>query len=149
MRAQGEDRGEQRRECRGGERNAGEDSVNAHSACHRRANAIEDYVHRIGRTGRAGRTGVAHSFMTVCQWTLPPCATWRCAGGLSVCLCWHVCVRVRCLCTRQRERDHMCRLPTHEITHVSAVAAARESCVRQPAACTSPGAWRRNQRDVV
>jgi ATP-dependent RNA helicase DBP3 len=25
---------------------------------------IEDYVHRIGRTGRAGKTGVAHTFFT-------------------------------------------------------------------------------------
>ena len=25
---------------------------------------IEDYVHRIGRTGRAGKDGVAHSFFT-------------------------------------------------------------------------------------
>jgi ATP-dependent RNA helicase DBP3 len=25
---------------------------------------IEDYVHRIGRTGRAGQTGVAHTFFT-------------------------------------------------------------------------------------
>ena len=25
---------------------------------------IEDYVHRIGRTGRAGKQGVAHSFIT-------------------------------------------------------------------------------------
>merc|ERR1712115_358690 len=25
---------------------------------------IEDYVHRIGRTGRAGREGVAHTFFT-------------------------------------------------------------------------------------
>jgi ATP-dependent RNA helicase DDX5/DBP2 len=27
-------------------------------------NSIEDYVHRIGRTGRAGAKGVAHSFVT-------------------------------------------------------------------------------------
>ena len=27
-------------------------------------NSIEDYVHRIGRTGRAGATGIAHSFIT-------------------------------------------------------------------------------------
>merc|ERR1740115_569142 len=26
--------------------------------------ALEDYVHRIGRTGRAGATGTAHSFFT-------------------------------------------------------------------------------------
>lgn len=26
---------------------------------------IEDYVHRIGRTGRAGRTGIAHTLFTV------------------------------------------------------------------------------------
>jgi ATP-dependent RNA helicase DBP3 len=26
---------------------------------------IEDYVHRIGRTGRAGKTGVAHTFFHV------------------------------------------------------------------------------------
>jgi ATP-dependent RNA helicase DBP3 len=26
---------------------------------------IEDYVHRIGRTGRAGKTGIAHTFFTV------------------------------------------------------------------------------------
>lgn len=25
---------------------------------------IEDYVHRIGRTGRGGKTGVAHTFFT-------------------------------------------------------------------------------------
>ena len=25
---------------------------------------IEDYIHRIGRTGRAGRTGIAHTFFT-------------------------------------------------------------------------------------
>ena len=25
---------------------------------------IEDYVHRIGRTGRAGKKGVSYSFMT-------------------------------------------------------------------------------------
>lgn len=29
-----------------------------------RPNTIEDYVHRIGRTGRAGATGVAVSFFT-------------------------------------------------------------------------------------
>eukprot|EP01102_Stenamoeba_stenopodia_P010563 TRINITY_DN3202_c0_g1_i1.p1 TRINITY_DN3202_c0_g1~~TRINITY_DN3202_c0_g1_i1.p1 ORF type:complete len:264 (+),score=81.99 TRINITY_DN3202_c0_g1_i1:567-1358(+) len=28
---------------------------------------VEDYVHRIGRTGRAGRTGVAHTFFTVME----------------------------------------------------------------------------------
>lgn len=27
-------------------------------------NSIEDYVHRIGRTGRAGAKGQAHSFVT-------------------------------------------------------------------------------------
>lgn len=27
-------------------------------------NCIEDYVHRIGRTGRAGAKGIAHSFFT-------------------------------------------------------------------------------------
>jgi ATP-dependent RNA helicase DDX5/DBP2 len=27
-------------------------------------NQAEDYVHRIGRTGRAGATGVSYSFMT-------------------------------------------------------------------------------------
>lgn len=26
---------------------------------------VEDYIHRIGRTGRAGRKGVAHTFFTV------------------------------------------------------------------------------------
>ena len=26
---------------------------------------VEDYVHRIGRTGRAGKTGIAHTFFTV------------------------------------------------------------------------------------
>jgi ATP-dependent RNA helicase DBP3 len=25
---------------------------------------VEDYVHRIGRTGRAGATGVSHTFFT-------------------------------------------------------------------------------------
>eukprot|EP00854_Cymbomonas_tetramitiformis_P006863 gene6863-8197_t len=25
---------------------------------------VEDYVHRIGRTGRAGKTGVSHTFFT-------------------------------------------------------------------------------------
>jgi len=29
---------------------------------HARRLTIEDYVHRIGRTGRAGKTGVAHTF---------------------------------------------------------------------------------------
>ena len=28
------------------------------------AKSIEDYTHRIGRTGRAGKTGVAVSFLT-------------------------------------------------------------------------------------
>jgi len=28
---------------------------------------VEDYVHRIGRTGRAGRTGVAHTFFTIME----------------------------------------------------------------------------------
>lgn len=27
-------------------------------------NCIEDYVHRIGRTGRAGAKGLAHTFFT-------------------------------------------------------------------------------------
>jgi ATP-dependent RNA helicase DDX5/DBP2 len=27
-------------------------------------NSIEDYVHRIGRTGRAGQTGEAYAFFT-------------------------------------------------------------------------------------
>jgi len=27
-------------------------------------NSVEDYVHRIGRTGRAGAKGQSHSFMT-------------------------------------------------------------------------------------
>jgi len=27
-------------------------------------NCIEDYVHRIGRTGRAGEKGIAYSFFT-------------------------------------------------------------------------------------
>ena len=27
-------------------------------------NSIEDYVHRIGRTGRAGAKGIAYSFFT-------------------------------------------------------------------------------------
>lgn len=27
-------------------------------------NQIEDYIHRIGRTGRAGKTGVAYSYFT-------------------------------------------------------------------------------------
>jgi superfamily II DNA/RNA helicase len=26
--------------------------------------AIEDYIHRIGRTGRAGEIGISHSFLT-------------------------------------------------------------------------------------
>jgi superfamily II DNA/RNA helicase len=26
---------------------------------------VEDYVHRIGRTGRAGKSGIAHTFFTV------------------------------------------------------------------------------------
>ncbi len=26
---------------------------------------IEDYVHRIGRTGRGGKKGIAHTFFTV------------------------------------------------------------------------------------
>ena len=26
---------------------------------------IEDYIHRIGRTGRAGKTGLSHTFFTV------------------------------------------------------------------------------------
>eukprot|EP00976_Prorocentrum_cordatum_P068264 1179068-Prorocentrum_minimum.AAC.2 len=26
---------------------------------------VEDYVHRIGRTGRAGKTGIAHTFFTI------------------------------------------------------------------------------------
>ena len=28
------------------------------------AKSIEDYTHRIGRTGRAGKTGIAVSFLT-------------------------------------------------------------------------------------
>lgn len=27
-------------------------------------NEIEDYIHRIGRTGRAGKTGAAHTFLS-------------------------------------------------------------------------------------
>jgi len=27
--------------------------------------STEDYVHRIGRTGRAGQTGIAHTFFTL------------------------------------------------------------------------------------
>lgn len=26
---------------------------------------VEEYIHRIGRTGRAGKTGIAHTFFTV------------------------------------------------------------------------------------
>ena len=33
---------------------------------------IEDYVHRIGRTGRAGATGVAHAFFTKKELSLAP-----------------------------------------------------------------------------
>ena len=32
----------------------------------------EDYVHRIGRTGRAGAKGVAHSFFTKKELSLAP-----------------------------------------------------------------------------
>lgn len=35
-------------------------------------NTIEDYVHRIGRTGRAGAKGVAHSFFTKKELSLAP-----------------------------------------------------------------------------
>ncbi|HAA10209.1 MAG TPA: hypothetical protein DCE41_00370, partial [Cytophagales bacterium] len=35
-------------------------------------NQIEDYVHRIGRTGRAGKTGVAYSFFTKKNFMLAP-----------------------------------------------------------------------------
>jgi ATP-dependent RNA helicase DDX5/DBP2 len=27
-------------------------------------NGVEDYIHRIGRTGRAGKTGEAHTFLS-------------------------------------------------------------------------------------
>jgi ATP-dependent RNA helicase DDX5/DBP2 len=35
-------------------------------------NTIEDYVHRIGRTGRAGAKGIAHSFITSKELSLAP-----------------------------------------------------------------------------
>ena len=35
-------------------------------------NTIEDYVHRIGRTGRAGAKGIAHSFFTKKELALAP-----------------------------------------------------------------------------
>ena len=35
-------------------------------------NTIEDYVHRIGRTGRAGAKGIAHSFFTRKELSLAP-----------------------------------------------------------------------------
>lgn len=28
---------------------------------------LQDYVHRIGRTGRAGKTGIAHTFFTILE----------------------------------------------------------------------------------
>lgn len=31
---------------------------------------IEEYVHRVGRTGRAGKTGIALSFMTRQDWSV-------------------------------------------------------------------------------
>ena len=49
-------------------------------------NGIEDYVHRIGRTGRAGATGDSYTFLSpevrrgVC---VMGCAVMRGAGGLS------------------------------------------------------------------
>ena len=36
---------------------------------------IEDYVHRIGRTGRAGATGVAHAFFSKKELSLAPKST--------------------------------------------------------------------------
>ena len=33
---------------------------------------IEDYVHRIGRTGRAGAKGIAHSFITKKELNIAP-----------------------------------------------------------------------------
>jgi len=35
-------------------------------------NCIEDYVHRIGRTGRAGAKGISHSFLTKKELNLVP-----------------------------------------------------------------------------
>ena len=35
-------------------------------------NGVEDYVHRIGRTGRAGATGEAYTFFTPQVCCLPP-----------------------------------------------------------------------------
>lgn len=35
-------------------------------------NCIEDYVHRIGRTGRAGAKGLAHSFITRKELSIAP-----------------------------------------------------------------------------
>jgi hypothetical protein len=60
---------------------------------------IEDYVHRIGRTGRAGKTGIAHTLFTPLD---------KVRVGVGVRVCMHVCIRVRarvcmggccCLCT--------------------------------------------------
>jgi ATP-dependent RNA helicase DDX5/DBP2 len=41
---------------------------------------LEDYVHRIGRTGRAGAKGTAYSFLTG---TAAPCHSRVCCGHMT------------------------------------------------------------------
>jgi hypothetical protein len=58
---------------------------------------IENYVHRIGRTGRCGKTGVATTFIN------KQVGLWRFLLGVRACVCIALSLRDSAMFTREQK----------------------------------------------
>jgi hypothetical protein len=66
----------------------------------------QDYVHRIGRTGRGGKTGLSHTLFTIADKTLAGPLS-DVLKGMCVCVCSVICTHPCAFHMRWRARDHV------------------------------------------